>query len=929
MPTITVSLLRPFEVRLDGQAVTVPRGRLRVLLASLALNPAQPVPMDTLVDQMWGDEPPSNPRNSVQVHVRRLRAIIGGDTIRTSGGGYALDIAPDDVDAIRFSDLVTRAGSAEPDTAQRLLTEALGLWRGQPFTEVDSSPLDREFGDALVARRLLAVERRCDYAITRGRPDECVAELRALAAEHPLREPLWARLITALIQSGQRSEAWNCSEQIRQHLADTLGVDPGADLQRLDRSILDLDRDVAPSAGSRLGPPFAIPHHLPLPSAPVGFAGRGQKFATLNQLLAGHRSMPVPLQTVCVVHGPGGIGKTALAVRWAHRVADEFPDGQIYLDLHGYGPGVPIEPAGAIATVLAATGLPTDQLPTESAALTALLRTRLAGRRLLILLDNVRDPDQIRPLLPGARSMVVVTSRNQLRGLTVRDGARQLALGELSDTDARRLLSFTVPPARLAAEPQAAQRIVDLCSGLPLALRIVSDRASWQPDITLRQVADDITDAKGRLADLSGGDDPASDVRAVLSWSHDRLPAETASTFRQLALYPATELSPYGVAALTARPVREVRRELDRLVAVHLVEPRSRGRFRVHDLLREYAAELVAADRPESTAAAIRRIVDWCLHSVVNARAILADPPDGLVLDDAPDVEPMTFPTAQDGVAWFDAERELLIGATRAAAVHRLYRQGHQLAYLLRTLFHHRLRYAEFVAVAESGVTCARRLDDDLALVRALGALGDAYAAVDRPDDAAEALREAVEIAETMGDAAGLAAAADNAAVNYARSGNYAAALRYHQQAVDTGRRLDDRALLAGTLMNQGFTQIVSGDTVDGIGSTQEALKLFEAEGHEQDAAYSHGNLADAYQRTDRPDLAIEHAEQSLSVLRRLGNPDGAAEVLVTLGRAHRANGDSRAAAAAWEEARELVGADHWLSPTLAELLESLASPAR
>jgi DNA-binding SARP family transcriptional activator/tetratricopeptide (TPR) repeat protein len=926
MPTVTVSFLGPFEVTLDGRPVSVPRGRQRVLLASLALQPSHAVSMETLVDQMWGEEPPRNPRNGVQVHVRRLRAVLGNDAIRTSGGGYVLEIADDDVDAVRFTRLVARAGSAEPDAAHRLLTEALDLWRGEPLTEIDSPALDRDFGAALVERRLLAVERRCDHDIARGRPEDCVSELRSLTAQHRLREPLWVRLITALIDSGRASEALDCYEQIREHLADTLGVDPGADLQRLHRRILDVDRRGIPAPfGPASATPLEIPHQLP--PDPVGFAGRTGELAALSEVLTSHRTAPVPLQTVCVVHGVGGVGKTALAIRWAHRVADEFPDGQIYLDLHGYGPDAPIEPAGAIATMLQATGVPTDQMPTEPAALTALLRTHLAGRRMLILLDNVRDADQIRPLLPGAQSMVVVTSRSQLRGLTVRHGARQVTIGELCDDDARRLLAHSVPPARLAAEPQATQRIVDLCSGLPLALRIVSDRASWHPDATLTQLADDIAHARGRLAGLSGGDDPSSDVRAVFSWSYDKLPIETASTFRLLALYPATELTPVGVAALTARPIREARRELDRLVSVHLLEPRGRGRFRLHDLLREYAAELVETDESVVTAAAIRRIVDWCLYSVANARTVVGEQ-TGLELDRIDGIEPLAFSTSAEVIDWFDAERELLVGAVRTATQHGYYEQGHQLAHVLRTFFHRRLRYEEFVVVAELGVECARRLGDDEALARGLRTLGVAYSWVDRTEEAAKPLREAIEHAEALGDLARVASAADGLAINCARSGDYDAAIRYHRRAVEVSRKLGDAQMTGDTLMNLGFTQIEAGDCEDGIATTQQALALFDETGAEQPAAFAHGNLADAYQRTDRPDLALEHARRSLSVLRRLGNLDATAEVLVTLGRAHQSNGEWREAADAWEEAAEMIGADHWLSPTVAELLAESPTPA-
>jgi DNA-binding SARP family transcriptional activator/tetratricopeptide (TPR) repeat protein len=928
MPTVTVSLLGPFEVRLDGRPVSVPRGRQRALLTCLALNTSRVVAMETLVDYVWGDELPRNPRSSLQVQIRRLRAVLGDDAIRTEGAGYALAADADDVDAVRFTSLVTAAATAEPTRAHDMLTEALGLWRGEPLSDVESDRLERDYGAALVERRLLAVERRADHDLAAGRPKACLPTLRELATEHPLREPLWVRLITALVDSGRVPDALDRYDQVREHLADTLGVDPGADLQRLHRRILDLDEPVA--RGPRLslggGPPLEVPHQLP--PDPVGFAGRREELAALTELLAGHHRAPAAAQTICVVHGVGGVGKTALAIHWAHRVADDFPDGQIHLDLRGYGPDAPIEPAGAVTTVLHATGVPTDQMPTELATLTALLRTRLAGRRMLIVLDNVRDPDQVRPLLPGARSLVVVTSRNQLRGLSVRDGARHVAVGELGDPDARKLLAHSIAPARLAAEPEAVQRVVELCSGLPLALRIVSDRAAWQPETKLTQLADDIAHARGRLDGLSGGDDPASDLRAVFSWSYDRLEPETAATFRRLGLHPGPELTPVGVAALLDRSTRDARRELDRLVSVHLLESRGRGRYRLHDLLREYAAELVAADDPDVVDAAIRRIVDWCLHSVVRARDTIGEQLDTGVAS-APDIEPLTFATTDDVIAWFDTEREMLVAAVRAAADHGLYRQGHELAHLLRTLFHRRLRYEEFVLVAELGVACARRLGDDLALARGLRTLGVAYSWVSRTDEAAGPLREAVEHAERLGDTARLASAADNLAINYARSGDYPAALRYHRRAVDASRELADSQLLAGTLMNLGFTQIESGAYDGGIETTREALALFETIGPELSAAFAHGNLADAYQRTAQSEPALDHAGRSLATLRRLGNLDATAEVLVTVGRAHQDRGELDDAVAAWKEAADLVGPDHGLGATIEELLASVSTPTR
>lgn len=914
MSTVTVSLLGPFEVTLEGRPVDVPRGHQRRLLASLALSAPRAVSQPALVRQLWDSAPPRDPRKAILAQVRRLRDLLGDDLIRSCGDGYQLAVEPEDVDALRFERLVAAATAAPPDRGPELLSDALGLWRGDPLTGVDSPLLDREYGAALVDQRLRAAERWADDNLAQGRPDRGLTYLLDLALGHPLREPLWARLIAALLQSGDAAEARARYEQVRDQVEDTFGAEPGADLQRLHRRIVEVERGDPLwwlSGSDRRLP--EVPHRLP--PGPVGFAGRADELAALNELTTGRSKAPAGAQTVCAIHGAGGVGKTALALHWGRRVADEFPDGQLYLDLHGHGPGTPLEPTTALTALLQAVGLSPAQLPAELSALTTMLRTRLAGRRMLIILDDAHDSDQVRPLLPGAQATVVVVSRRELRDLQVRDGARPIAVERLDARDGRRLLAHNVPPARVAAEPAAVHRIVELCDGLPLGMRIVADRAAGEPTVALDRIAEEIASA--------GRDDAAAaSLRAVLSWAYDRLPPETAEIFRLLSLHPGHAIGPAGVAALAGCSPFESRRQLDRLVSAHLLEPSFPGRFRLHGLLRGYASELVAADHPRAIADAVRRVVDWCLHSAVRASETIEGSLE-IDLPPATGIDSPTFSTSDEAVAWFDAERELLVAAVQTATDHGLYASGQQLADVLRTVFHDRLRYEDFVLIAELGVECARHLNDDEALAHGLRTLGVAYTGAARTEEAAKPLREAVAHAERIDDPRRLASAADGLAINCAEAGDFAAAIAHHRKAVDASRRLGVPRVIGDTLMNLGFTEIASGDCEAGIATTREALTIFEETGAELAAAFAHGNLADAYQRTDHPDLAVDHAQRSLTTLRRPDSLDAAAEVLVTLGRAHQARGNVPEAEAAWWEAADLVGTNHPLSPTLADLLRN------
>jgi DNA-binding SARP family transcriptional activator len=600
---LTVGLLGPFAVWADGVAVHVPRGRLRVLLASLALDCGHPVPADVLTERLWGDRQPARSRTGLHNNVRRLRNLLGGGVIRTTSDGYVLDLPPDRVDVLEFQRLVRSAADLPPVQARAPIAEALAMWRGEPLTDVDCPPPMLAQVPALTELYLSAVERRVDVDLALGEPARALGGLVELARRYPLRESLWWRLVFALHRCGRRAEALDAYGQLANRLREELGVDPADRLRALYEKI-------------RGGAPV-VAHQLP--PGVRGFVGRAAELAELDALLD---EAPRGTVVLAVLHGMPGAGKTALAVHWARRVRDRFPDGQLYVDFRGFGAGPARTAASALADMLRALGVPADRVPAEVAERAALLRGELAGRRVLVLLDNVADPASVRPLLPGSDSMVLVTSRDHLSGLAVREGAAQIDVGELPEPDATALFAAAVGASRVAAEPGATEELVRLCGGLPLALRLVAERTVRHPAAPIQDIADDLGTRARLLDGLADDSDRSSDLRTVFGWSYQALPPEQARAFRHLGLHPVTEIDAATVGVLLDAP-DGARGWLDHLVTGHLLEPAPGGRYRLHELLREYAAErMLAEESAANRAGALNRLLDWYLHSAVRFAAI-------------------------------------------------------------------------------------------------------------------------------------------------------------------------------------------------------------------------------------------------------------------------------------------------------------------
>jgi DNA-binding SARP family transcriptional activator len=610
-------VLGPLAVRYRGKPVPIPASKPQALLASLLLRANEPVSADRLIELLWCHQPPARARNTLQNHTLRLRRALGSPTagrIRTSRAGYAIDVQAAELDLHRFRRLREAGEAAANRTAwahaYSCFTAALAEWSGDPLAGIDAPGLHANELPALTEMKLLAAEARFDAGLRIGRHAELLVELQAMAAAHRLRERLQEFLILALYRNGATSEALSAFQQTRRLYVAELGVEPGPGLQALQQQVLRNDPSLRPdlSAGrggtrpARSGagavrlaaaPGLPIPQQLPPCIADlVGRAGELRQLTALADT-AGTTAGAVPISAIS---GTAGVGKTALALHWTHRVAARFPDGQLYVNLLGFDPtGAPVDPADALYRFLAAFGLSGDQIPADVPARVALYRSLLAGKRILVMLDNARDEGQVRPLLPGANGcLAVVTSRNRLAGLAIAEAATLIGLGLLSGTEATALLAGRIGAARVAAEPESAAELGRLCVHLPLALAITAARAIAQPDQPLATLAGELRDTRSRLDELSTGD-AQTDLRAALSVSYRSLASAPARMFRLVGVHPGPDITVPAAASLAGIQPALAARLLRELTRANLVAEHTPGRFACHDLLRAYATELSAA----------------------------------------------------------------------------------------------------------------------------------------------------------------------------------------------------------------------------------------------------------------------------------------------------------------------------------------------
>jgi DNA-binding SARP family transcriptional activator/tetratricopeptide (TPR) repeat protein len=889
-------LLGAVDAWAGGRRIDLGPARQRCLLALLLLHANQPVPTGRLVDLMWGEHPNAHARNTVQVYVSRLRralASVDGVRLVTARPGYRVEVDPDRVDLHRFRRMVADARSADGDEqAAVLLRRALGLWRGQPLDDVAPEHLRASVCAVLAEERIGAWEELVDVEMRLGHHARLLAELRDLAEQHPLRERVAAQYMTALHRTGRRAEALAHYRGLRERFARELGINPSAMVDDLHQRILRDDPDLHQRpAAARPGGGAPAAGHVPaeLPADLPTFTGRDAELAHLPELLAASVRCPAA-PAIGVIDGMAGVGKTALAVHWAHHVRDRFPDGQLFVELHGFTRDVPpTDPADALDRILRTLGVPGDRVPRGLDERAALYRSLLADRRVLVVLDNAASERQVTPLLPGTPGcLVLVTSRRRLTGL---DGARPLSLDVLPPADAVALFTQVAGSERLAGcPPELVGEIVERCGRLPLAVHLAAARLRARPTWTPADLADRLADRHTRLTELVAG---PRGVAAAFDLSYREVGPEQRLVFRRLGLHPGTEVEPYATAALAGVTAARARALLEDLVDAHLLAQHGPDAYRLHDLIRQYARQCADGEETEpDRERALTRLFDHYLHTASVATGLLY--PQGAGQQPATDPAGTDVPPLRDrseAAAWLE---EQLCNLTSATAVAATVRPAFSTA-LSEVLWRHlyeRDHFAAAYTIHGYALAAARQSGDLLAQARALLNLGVAHARLGHYGEALEHLRTALPLFGRAGDRPGQLRTLGNLGVLSERLGDYDGARETFGHTLELYREVGDLGGQARTLVNLGIVHGRLGDYAPALDSFGQALELYLRLGDRGGQARAHFNLGIAHGRVGHHDAALDHHARALALFDEIGSHDQEGGPLNDIGNIHRRAGD-------------------------------------
>jgi DNA-binding SARP family transcriptional activator/tetratricopeptide (TPR) repeat protein len=927
---VEFGLLGPMVVRTGNVPVVVSASKQRVLLAALLLRANRVVAAAELAEAVWEGSPPETARVTLQNYVKRLRRALGPagyERIVTRPAGYLIEVGPGELDVARFAELqagglaAARAGAWESAVAQ--LGGALRLWRGQPLADVPSQVLALAEVPRLAGMRLETAEGRIDAELHLGRHREVVAELQALTAAEPLRERLHELLMLALYRSGQQAAALAAYQQARRQLIDKLGIEPGPGLRELNQKILRSDPALLPAATPATAGQRRLPaprpraeaggsggrahtrHPSMLPAAVAGFAGRSAELAALSAV-SGRDGRPA---LITAIGGTAGVGKTALAVHWARQHAADFPGGQLYVNLRGFGPADPMPAAEALRVFLDALKVPAAQIPASLDGRQALYRSQLAGQKILILLDNARDPDQVRPLLPASPTAVVlITSRNELASLVVADGAQPITLDVLTDPEADEMLARRLGPERVAAEPAAAAELIGLCARLPLALAITAARAAAHHGLPLAALAAELREATSRLDALATGEDSA-DARAVLSWSYQQLTPATARMFRLLGLHPGPDITAPAAASLAGLDPPQARRLLRDLTRSCLLTEHSPGRYSQHDLLRAYATEQAHSTDGQSTRhQATGRILDHYLHTAHSAALLLNPVREPVTLDPPhPGAIPECFSDGRQALAWFEAEHRVLISAVTLAAQSGFDTCAWQLPRAMAEFLNRQGHWHEQTAVQDIAVAVTTRLGDLAGQAISRRLLASACARLGDYDQARAHFGACLRLYQQLGDRGGEARIHQSLSWVAEHQGDHRAGLDHAEQALALFQAIGHQAGHAAALNAVGFCHVLLGDYQQARTFCRRALVLNRRLGIRHGEAAAWDSLGFAEHHLGHYREATGCYSRALSLFREAGDRFSEAEILTHLGDARQAAGDQAEAQDAWRQALAIL----------------------
>lgn len=888
-------VLGPLRVRAGAAQAPLTAQMPRTLLGILLCRANTSVSVDVLVDALWGGRPDPGAGKKLQLHVHRLRKALGErDRIRFENSGYLLRVSPGELDVERFETLLAEAadaaGCGEPGRGAELYRKALGLWRGQPYGDLADVPLLRAEADRLAERWLTTLEELYAAELACGRHVVVVPELGELAAAHPLRERLQELLMLALYRAGRQADALGVYRRTRRVLVEELGVEPGPQLQRLERAILRADPALEPAGEPA---PAAPVRPAQLPADITDFTGREAQLAMLRRHLTGGGERPRTV-VISAIAGRAGVGKTSLAVHTAHRLRDEFPDGQLYVNLRG-AEANPLDPAEVLARFLRALGVDGSAIPENVDERAAMYRSLLADHRMLVLLDNAATEAQVRPLLPGAAGCaVLVTSRARLAGL---DGVRLVDLDVLTPVQAVDLLDRIAGEQRVAAEPQAAMEIAARCGYLPLAVRIAGARLAARAHWPLARLAARLADEHRRLDELRLAD---LEVRASLALSYGGLDPTARRAFRRLGIFDAPDFAAWVAAAVLDIPVADAAPVIERLVDAQLLDiagedDTGQARYRFHDLLRVYARErLQDEEGVAERTAALTRALGAALALAEQASQLLLGPGHRRRRGGAPRWE-LDQPTVETLLAapyaWFEAERLSLVTAVDQAAAAGMDELAWELASALTFFLDVRGYLGDWWHINEQVLMAMRRADNRRGQGVTLYGLGRLHHLADHYDDALRLLHEGMTAFRETGDRQGEAEVSWSLGETYRVLGRRAESARWLERALTRYRELDDELGVAHALERVALVELDADRLVDAQIHLDEALATFRRLAHQRGEGVSLRWLGLLRRKQGRLAEATSLLRESVTLFDRLNDHHSRALAMQNLGEVHAAQG--------------------------------------
>ncbi|WP_202819077.1 AfsR/SARP family transcriptional regulator [Actinosynnema sp. ALI-1.44] len=867
--------------------VDVGHSRQTSVLAALLFDANRLVSADQLLDRVWGHHPPPTARGTLSTYLTRLRQALAPVPIERRTGGYQITVEPGALDLDRFDDLLARARAAQDDRlAARTYELAFDLWRGEPLPGLDT-PWANDTRSLLHRRRYAAELDRTDVLLRLGEHAELVAELMTRTARHPLDERLAGQVILALYRTGRQADAVSHYQAFQQLLADELGTDPGRSLRDLHHQILADDQIVLAPEHSRSRPPRQ------LPAPPRAFTGRRPELDKLSARTGSGASTLV----IHAIGGGGGIGKTSLALHWAHQHADRFPDGQLFANLRGFDPsGTPAAPSTVLRGFLNALGV--KEIPGDLDAQAGLYRTIVADRRMLVVLDNAADTTQVGPLLPGSASVTtLVTSRHPLTGLVVTHGAHALPLDVLSDDEAYELLRGQLGDERLLVEPDAVAELVKHCGGLPLAVSIVAARAVVSPDMPLAELAAQLRSHTTRLDGLDTGDADVN-LRAVLALSYRAVSADARQLAWLLGVAPGPDISFAAVGALAGDDAAALLRELE---SVHLVSQFTPGRYRMHDLVRLDAAEQAAAALTEK---ALRRLIDFYLRTGQVADRLLDPRRPPFTISGDVLAEPHALRDEADATAWMTAEHTCLLAAQELAAECGWHAQAWEMSFVTDTWHSRQGQHADHLTALRTAVTAADAAADPAPRARLHANLGQVAARAALVDESVRHFERAITLADEVGDLVMQAHAHQGLAECWGGQGDNERALDHACQSLKFYRAAGSREGEASALNQLGWVEALLGKYDDARRHCLAALAIVGIDG--MASGQIHDSLGFIDEQSGRLPEAIDWYRQAIAIFEAHGDDYNAATTLIQLGRANLAHGHTAAAVTAWQSALDI-----------------------